>query len=309
VELRHLRYFVAVAEEGSLTRAADRLGIQQPPLGQQIRLLEQQLGVELFERRPRQIALSESGRFFLEEARAVLKSALEATERVRRFDRGESGFLNIGFTSSASLHALTPRILQRFHEAYPQAEVLVRESETYELVLALREGTIDAALFHISVERFPELQGRALADVDLMVALPNAHPLASAKAPVTLDVLLSEDFVVYRRRDGPGIFDHVDRAFARRATPIRVAGEVTRLIAAINLVAAGRGITLVPETMSGLHPESVTYLPLAAGVMPPLHLTLAFRRDVDLALVRNFLKVTETMASEDNAIRSHPVSR
>ena len=295
MELRLLRYFVAVAEEGSMTRAADRLGIQQPPLGQQIRLLEQQLGVQLFDRSPRRIELSDSGRFFLEEARAVLRRAEEATRQVQRFDRGESGELTVGLTSSASLHQLAPAILRRFHDAYPFAEVSVRESETYELIVALQDGSIDVALFHIPTDRFPDLASRVLAKVDLVVAAPKGHPLARAGAPVTLEAMLDEPLVVYRRREGVGIFDSIFRVFAARGATPQIAGEVTRLIAAINLVAAGRGLSLVPATMQTLHPESVVYLPLDPNPFPPLPLTLAYRRDVRVALVRNFLDLTADM--------------
>ena len=111
MELRHLRYFVAVAESGSITKAAQRLGIQQPPLGQQIRALEAELKVQLFERAPKRVVLSNSGREFLEDARRILASAKEAVEKVRRFDRGEQGLLTVGFTSSASMHPIAPRIL------------------------------------------------------------------------------------------------------------------------------------------------------------------------------------------------------
>jgi DNA-binding transcriptional LysR family regulator len=300
MDLRHLRYFVAVAEEGSMTRAAERLGIQQPPLGQQIRLLEQRLGVELFERKPRQIALNATGRFFLEEARSVLKRAEEAARQVKRFDLGESGFLNVGLTSSASLHPIAPAILRRFHEAYPHAEVSVQESETYELILALQDRSIDVALFHIRPERFADLAHIPLAEVEMLLACPNAHPLAQAKEPLTLDSLLEEDFVIYRRREGLGIFDQILRVFEDAGATIKAAGEVTRLIAAINLVAAGRGITLVPATMCALHSESVTYVPLAKGIFSPLPLSLAYRRDERLALVRNFLSITTGESDDPN---------
>jgi DNA-binding transcriptional LysR family regulator len=292
MDIRHLRYFVAVAEEGSMTRAADRLGIAQPPLGQQIRLLEERLGVQLFDRLPRQIVLNESGRFFLEEARAVLRRAEEARIQVRRFSAGESGLLNVGMTSSASLHPLAPKLLRSFHDAYPLAEVSVRESETYELVVGLQDGTIDAALFHISTDRFPDLASRVLAQVELMVAVPNGHSLTRVDAPVTLEALQAEPLVVYRRRDGPGIFEQVFAAFASLDFAPDIAGEVTRLIAAINLVAAGRGISLVPATMRTLHPESVTYLHLAPGAFPSLPLALAYRRDQRIALVQNFVAST-----------------
>ncbi len=139
MELRHLRYFVAVAEEGSVTKAAERLGIQQPPLGQQIRALEQELGVALFDRAAKRISLNATGKVFLTEALDLLARANGAVDHVRRFDRGERGRLDVGFTSSASLHRWTPKMLRAFRDAYPLAEITVEERETYELILALRQ--------------------------------------------------------------------------------------------------------------------------------------------------------------------------
>lgn len=273
-----------------MTRAAERLGIQQPPLGQQIRQLEQQLGVTLFERRPRQIALSATGRFFLAEARAVLDRAAEARRQVERFDQGESGTLNVGMTSSASLHPIVPRILRTFHDRYPHAEVGVQESETFELVTGLRDGSVDAAMFHIGVDRFPDLDARILARVELVAAVPRSHPLAETDAPIDFDRIAAEPLVVYRRREGAGIFDMLAQGWAAREREMRIGGEVTRLIAAINLVSAGRGIALVPVTMTGLHAEAVTYLPLSPGTLPDLPLSIAFRRNLSVRLVQNFIR-------------------
>lgn len=272
-----------------MTRAAERLGIQQPPLGQQIRQLEQQLGVTLFDRRPRQIALSETGRFFLSEAREVLARAAEAQRQVRRFDEGESGMLTVGMTSSASLHPVVPTILSRFHDRYPHATVEVQESETFELVTGLRDGSVDAALFHVGVERFPDLDACVLARVELIAAVPRSHPLAQLGGPITFDALAAEPMVIYRRREGIGIFDTLAQVWAARGRELRIASEVTRLIAAINLIAAGRGIALVPAPMVGLHAEAVTYLPLATDVLPDLPLSLAFRRGRSVRLVKNFI--------------------
>ncbi|HEV2571418.1 MAG TPA: LysR family transcriptional regulator [Beijerinckiaceae bacterium] len=298
MDLRHLRYFVAVAEEGSMTRAAERLGIQQPPLGQQIRNLEDELGVQLFERRPRQIALSPTGTFFVEEARAVLRHAAEAAQRVRRFDRGEIGHLNIGLTSSASLHPLTPKILRGFHDTYPLAEVSVRESETYELILALREGRIDAAFLHISTDRYPDLQSHVLTREKMMAVVPIDHPLTRTKKPLDWPRLLEEDFVIYRRTDGPGIFDGILDAVAAFGGRMKIVGEVSRLIGAINLVAAGRGISIVPATMRALHPETVAYLPLAAGALQPLPFYMAHKKQLDLAIVANFVAKTQAISAQ-----------
>lgn len=295
MELRHLRYFVAVAEEGSFNRAAERLNIQQPPLGQQIRDLEYQLGVSLFDRSPRRAVLNASGEVFLEEAREVLRRMHLAVDNVRRFSRGESGRLSVGFTSSASLHVLAPQFLQQFRRTYPLAEIAVEESETYELILALEQHRIDVALLHIDASRFPALTSRLLAEEDMLVALPRSHPYAKKEA-ITLRMLHELDMVVYRRPDGPGIFERLIEAFENANVTPRIVDVVSRIVAAINLVAGGRGLTIVPASMSVLHRESIVYLPLAKGELPLLPFHVAFRNDSRLALIQNFVDLTVSIA-------------
>src|SRR5918994_5124107 len=187
MELRHLRYFVAVAESGSLTKAAERLGIQQPPLGQQIRALETELNVQLFDRLPKRIELSAAGKVFLSDARQILERAAEAVAKVRRFDRGEQGLLSVGFTSSASLHPIAPRILRAFGDAYPLARIDVEERETYELILGLKKRRVDSAFMRFAPHDLPEMVGTPLLEEEMVVAIPADHVLAQMPAqPVTL---------------------------------------------------------------------------------------------------------------------------
>jgi DNA-binding transcriptional LysR family regulator len=300
MELRHLRYFVAVAEAGSITKAAQRLGIQQPPLGQQIRQLEAELNVQLFERAPKRVMLSNAGKQFLGDARQILASAHEAIARVRRFDRGEQGLLTVGFTSSASMHVLAPRILGAFSRAYPLARVDVEERETYELILGLRRRKLDAAFMRFAPRDLPELASLQLLDEDMVLAVPRAHPLArKPRRPVTLEMLTDADFVLYRRPDGIGIYDWLMAAFASRGFTPRVTHEVHRLMASINIVAAGAGISFVPASMQTLHQEAVVYRPLARDTLPRLPLYLIHRTDQDLMLVKNFIAVAASVHPPD----------
>ncbi|WP_265516805.1 LysR substrate-binding domain-containing protein [Nitratireductor luteus] len=299
MELRHLRYFVAVAEEGSITRAAERLGIQQPPLGQQLKALEAELGVQLFDRAPKRIALNAAGRVFLEEARAILSRAQEAVDHVRRFNIGESGTLSVGFTSSASLHALTPRVLGSFRQSFPLVQIAVEESETYELVLALQNNRIDVAFSHVATDDFKNLTSRSLGQEGMIVAIPAGHPLArSGDGPLETRALAGEKIVVYRRPDGPGIFDGILKRLDQAEIPITISDQVSRMIAAINLVSAGRGLTIVPASMGILHRASVHYRPLTGDVIPPLPLYIAFRTNERLALVKRFIEITSEIAQE-----------
>jgi DNA-binding transcriptional LysR family regulator len=292
MELRHLRYFVAVAESGNITKAAQQLGIQQPPLGQQIRALEAELKVQLFDRSPKRIELSPAGRVFLEDAREILDRAAEAVTRVRRFERGEQGLISVGFTSSASLHPIAPQILRAFGDAYPLARIDVEERETYELILGLKKRRVDSAFMRFAPHDLPELVSTPLLEEEMVVAIPADHVLARMPAqPVTLDMLSGESFVLYRRPDGFGIYDWLIAALDKLDFKPRVTGEVHRMMATINIVAAGGGISLVPASMQTLHREAVVYCPLARGTLPPLPLYLVYRGDQNLKLVKNFIQV------------------
>jgi DNA-binding transcriptional LysR family regulator len=291
MELRHLRYFVAVAEAGSVTSAARRLNMEQPPLSQQIRALESELGVRLFDRVAKRVVLNAAGRQFLEDARHTLDSAASAVTRVRRFDRGEQGHVACGFTSSASLHHLAPKLIRAFREAYPLATLDVEERETFELLSGVDQKRLDIAFVRATGSRFPELASHVLHEEEFLAALPLGHALAGATAPLALSALMAERLVLYRRRDGVGIFDVLMDALRRGGFAPEVAEEVPRIVTAINLVAAGQGVSLVPASMRALHTESVVYRKLVKGSLPPMPLTLVYRRNDPSVLVRNFIAV------------------
>src|SRR5690349_4075043 len=180
MELRHLRYFVAVAEEGHMTRAAERLGIQQPPLSMQIRSLEQELGVQLFRRQPRGVDLTDAGRIFLERARGILDQLDHACAATRRTARGEEGRVVVGFTSSAPFHPFVPRVIRAFREMFPLVSLVLEESGSSELVQGLNNEEIDAAFIRSPVADVVGLTVRPLLQEKMVVALPKGHALASS---------------------------------------------------------------------------------------------------------------------------------
>ncbi|WP_245578857.1 LysR family transcriptional regulator [Inquilinus limosus] len=300
IELRHLRYFVAVAEEGHVTRAAERLGMQQPPLSQQIKALEQELGVPLLRRLPRGVQPTESGLVLLAEARAILAQLDRALETVRRTGRGEQGRIAVGFTSSAAFHPFVSAAIRGFREAAPQVEMAMEESSTGELVEALRLGRLDAAFIRSPVGDAAGLAVEPLLDEPMVAAVPIGHPLAIGKAPIPLSALAEEAFVLYRRPSGPGLYDSIIAACRAAGFSPRIAQEAPRLVSTLSLVEAGLGVSIVPASMARLDTGGVAYLPLAGRppLAAPLHLA---RRDAEpLGATRRFMEHVRRMAEGES---------
>jgi DNA-binding transcriptional LysR family regulator len=298
MELRHLRYFVAVAEEGHVTRAAERLGIQQPPLSQQIRALEAELDARLFHRRPRGVELTPAGQALLGEARAILARAEEAVAATRRAARGEAGRIGIGFTSSASFHPFVPRAIRAFRERHGLVALALEESGTTELVDALRTKTIDAAFVRSPVGESADLTVRPLLTEAMVAALPSGHPLSAADDPLPLAALAGETFVLYRRPVGPGLHDAIIAACDRAGFSPQIGQQAPRMLSTLSLVAAGLGVTVVPASMSRLEAEGVVYRALTPSSQLTAPLNLAYRRGESDAAVRRFVALVKGAAAE-----------
>src|SRR6266536_81806 len=236
MELRHLRYFLAVADELHFGRAAVRLHIAQPPLSRQVRQLEDELGFDLFVRTPRRVRLTDAGRAFRDEARSILARVAEAAAAARRVAQGEAGALAVGFVASAT-YALLPRLYRRFRERHPDIALALTEMSTAEQVEALRAGQIQVGLARPPVGD-DTLAVEPLADEPLVAALPARHRLA-ASGPVALRALAREPFVLFPRQPRPGWIDVVQAACAAAGFRPAVAQEALELSTAVTLVAAG----------------------------------------------------------------------
>src|SRR5215471_3440131 len=175
MELRHLRYFIAVAEERHVTRAAERLGMQQPPLSQQIRALEQELDVQLFRRLPRGVELTDAGMALLADARAILSHVDHAFVTTRRTARGEQGQVAVGFTSSAPFNPFVPRIIRTYREAFPLVSLTLEEGGTTELIDDLRNERIDAAFIRTAIANREGIAVSTLLQEAMVLALPRGH--------------------------------------------------------------------------------------------------------------------------------------
>jgi DNA-binding transcriptional LysR family regulator len=302
MELRHLRYFVAVAEERHVTRAAARLGIQQPPLSQQIRALEAELQVQLLRRKPRGVELTQAGEALFAEARQILRQVEHAAAVVRRTARGEIGRIGLGFTSSASFHPFVPRVIRDYREAYPQVALSLEESGTGELVEALQAERLDAAFVRSPIGAAAGIAIHSLLAEPMAAVLPQGHKLTADDAPLALAALAPETFILYRRALGPGLYDAIIAACQRAGFSPRIGQEAPRLLATLSLVAAGLGVTLVPQSMRRLRLEGIAYRSLdsAAGLVAPLN--LAYRRAEGAAAARRFIALVRRGIADAAAI-------
>ena len=300
VELRHLRYFIAVAEEEHFTRAAERLQIQQPPLSQQIRALEEELGFPLFRRHPRGAALTTGGVAFLAEARAILNSVQDGAARAARAASGAEGHLSVGFTSSAAAHAMIPHIMRAYRAAWPGVRLDCREGNAAELTEALADGTLHAAFLRQPVSRPEGIVFHTLLEEEMLLVLPTGHAALARHQGrgvprVALGVLRDEQFVLVRRTGAPGMYADLVAACERAGFTPKIAVEVDRMLTNISLVAAGAGVSAVPASMRGFHEGSVVYCKIAdGGVAAPL--TLACRAADPPPTLANFLAEAERLA-------------
>ncbi|PMS38907.1 LysR family transcriptional regulator [Trinickia symbiotica] len=256
MELRHLRYFVAVAEERNFTRAAARLHIAQPPLSRQIQQLEENLGVQLFERDARPLKLTDAGRFFYSHTMQLLAqmSELEAmTKRVGKIERS----LSIGFVGS-TLYGMLPKVIRRFRAENAAVELSFHEMSTMDQMKALKEGRIDVGFGRIRLED-PSVRRVVLREERLIAALSLGHPLSAGKPQLALHDLVDDTLIVYPKAPRPSYADQVLAAFHDRGLEPAHTYEARELQVALGLVAAGVGVTVVPQSVHGLKRDDVSY--------------------------------------------------
>jgi DNA-binding transcriptional LysR family regulator len=265
MELRHFRYFVGVAEELHFGRAATRLGISQPPLSQQIRALEQELGVALFERTSRRVVLTAAGRQFLAEARKTLDQAAHAADVARRAGQGEMGELTIGFSTSAPFTAIVSQAVFVFRETHPAVHLVLREMPRGEQIEALVEQRIDVGFLR-GVESPPSLPPplvtTLLLEEPLLVAMHADHPLAHGNRPVRIEQLASEPFVLYQREHGAGFNEHLRMLCHKAGFEPRVVQEASGISTLLGLVGGGLGLTVLTHSLGALHIDNVVHRPL-----------------------------------------------
>lgn len=283
MDLRHLRYFTAVAEERHFGRAAQRLGIAQPPLSRQIQDLESELGFSLFDRSRRRVELTPAGAVFLAHVRRVFDALELAVHEARRASVGETGRLVVGYLSSLAYSGIT-ELVRTFRGELPAVELALREMPPQEQIEALKDGRIDVGFVRAPLHD-ARLASECVRREPLLVALPADHPLAARKR-IPLELLSREPFVVFPRQRGSAFFDLVMGLCRAAGFSPRIAQEALHLDI-LSLVAAGFGVSILPESIKNVGRKGLALRPIVGA--PSTDLLVAWRADDASPTLRQFL--------------------
>jgi LysR family transcriptional regulator, benzoate and cis,cis-muconate-responsive activator of ben and cat genes len=288
MDLKQMRYFLAVAEERHLGRAAERLHMAQPPLTRQIHALEEELGAPLFTRTPKGMELTEAGQTLLDEVPNLLALAQRARERTRAAGRGETGRLDVGLFGSGVLDVI-PRLLARFHAERPDVKIVLHTMTKAEQLDALRERRISVG-FNRLVPPEPDLVIETVLREQMRVALPEGHRLC-AQTSVRIPDLRGEPMILYPNLPLPGLAQQVMQAFAQEGTPLQIEQEVEDVLTAVALVAGGFGACVTTASSESLRLPGVVYRPLDCAYLRDIELSCIHRRGDGSPVLAAFLGV------------------
>lgn len=297
MELRHLRYFVAVAEDEHYGRAAKRLHLAQPALSRQIQDLEQEIGFQLFDRLPRGVRLSHAGRAFLDDSRSILRQVGAATDRAGRVARGLVGTLRVGFPESASWHGIVPDSFRRFRTERPDAELQLNPMSSVDQVQALRVGALDAGFVFNFPKSDPELDQLVVATEHLILAAPRRHGLTN-KRRLRLRDLIDADFIWFPRRQSPTYHDRLMQACTRGGLSPRIVQEAIDQATILSLVVCGLGVAFVSEATRFRCPQDVILRPVV-DLSLAIDFALVWQKDNTSPLLSGFIAGAQENAAED----------
>lgn len=287
MELRHLRYFIAVAEEGHIGRAATRLHISQPPLTRQIQQLEEELGVQLFIRTPRGMELTPAGELLLQEARNIRSVVAQAAERTQRAGQGKLGRLDIGIFGSAILDTI-PALLLKFRSAFPDVKVVLHNMSKDAQIAALRQRRIDIG-FNRFIEHSEDIANEIVITEEILIAINEDHPLAQAES-VPFTVLRDNPLIVFPTGPRPSFIDKVMNMCHQKGFTPQITQEVGNTLTGVALVASNFGVCAVPASATKLALPGVAYRPI---IDPPrdsgVDLNCIYRVDDHSPLLKSFL--------------------
>ncbi len=300
MDLKQMRYFLAVAEERNFTRAAERLHMAQPPLTRQVQALEEDIGAALFVRSTKGVSLTEAGQALLAEAPNLLALAQRAKERALLASEGQSGRLDIGIFGSGVLDVI-PRILARFHADRPEVRIVLHNLTKHEQVQALRERRISVG-FNRLVPAEDDLVVEEVLRESMTVALPAQHPLATRDA-VSIPDLSEQPLILYPRLPIAGLAQQVMQAFNREKSVLRVEQEVEDVLTAIALVAGGFGACVTTASTTSLQLPGVVYRPLISKHLREIELSCLYRRSDESPVLAAFVSVVREFAAK-TAVRA-----
>ena len=288
MELRHLRYFLAVGEDQHYGRASRRLGVAQPALSRQIQDLEKEIGFELFDRMPRGVKLTAAGGLLLEDARRILQEVGEATARAGRVARGQSGTLRVGFAENASWRGVAPDSFRRFREQQPDADLQLQPASSLEQLDALRSGRLDAGFVNFMPKADPDLGQLIVGRQHVELAAPKRHPVTRLKK-LRLRDLTDVPFIWFPRRASPALYDRLmGECYRGGLNSPRIVQEGLNEATILSLVSAGLGVGWVLGSARWRTPQTVAILPVVDLNIPVL-LALAWRRDNTSPLLARFI--------------------
>lgn len=290
MKFRHLRYFVAVAEELNFTRAAERLNMAQPPLSQQIKQMEDDLGTILIERGSRPMRLTRAGGVMLDHAKRILEMSDAAQTDVRRIARGQTGLLNVAFVGSA-LYSVLPAILSNFRQQYPKVDVSLNEMLAPDIARGLQDRKVDVGIVRPALLGLDEIAQRPVVKEQMVLAVPNSHPFAR-KTHVPLASVHSEPLILYPKNPKPSLTDDILKACEAVGAAPDVIQEVLHLQTALILVAQGVGLTLVAQSVARQPRPGVVFVGIEDPA-PSSVLSLAWRKGTTSPSLDNFLRICD----------------
>jgi DNA-binding transcriptional LysR family regulator len=293
MELRQLRYFVAVAEERNFSRAAARLYVSQPPLSTQIKSLEQELGVRLFERSNRGVALTTAGAVFFEEVRVLLGRLEHARLKALQAERGDVGMLSIGFVSIAD-YSILPPSLKGFRASFPRVEVQLHELTTDAQIRELRAARLDLGIGLAPVAE-PDLEFETVWREELVLAAPAGYPARKGDGAISLRDLSKASFIVPPREVAPGLYDLIITHCRSCGFTPRITQEARQMQTVVGLVACGMGVALVPASVRNLKRPGIHYRPLR-GKPAVIESGILRQRDTHNPLTDNFATALRSAA-------------
>lgn len=300
MDIRQFRYFATIAETNNITRAAERLNMEQAPLSQQIRKLEERLGVALFIRQSRGVSLTDAGKALLPRAHLILDLQRQFIETAKSLSHGEEGHLRIGLAGAIPLLPAIPYAIRHFRHIAPKVLLSLEESNTPALCESLLNHHIDIALLRPPVTHPHKLNVIPLLEEPTLIALPKGHPLTNKKK-IHLQQLSHEPLIIFPRELGPGFYDAILAAYQNSGVTPPLGQQAPQIAGTVPLVAAGLGVSIVPQSLRQLHTGGVTF----HHIHPPApfaSIAIGIRKEPSTPLIKNFMSTLQKIAQETHIL-------